>query len=375
MGNILLIIGSVGVFGILVVLLFNRLAGPFLRNMPIAMDQEIPVSILIPARNEADVIATCLQSVMKQSYRNLEILVLDDRSEDSTGDIVRELALEDPRIRLLEGKPLPDGWTGKNWACHQLSLAANGSIFIFTDADTWHHENAVSHTVGAMNKYQLDVLSAFSQQKMETVAEKLIIPSIDSLVYSFLPLWSTYLLPFSAFAAANGQWLAFSREAYMRLGGHAEVRNEIVEDVYLARRAKKMGLKTLTVAGTGQIFCRMYRSFQALWQGVRKSIMGIMGYNYLLISFAIIWLVISMLLPFFMLFFNKWFIPAVIGVSLNLIYRFLLAKWYRHPVLFSIVFHPLSVIMFIAAMIMAIFQYRKGYFIWKERTIPVRRSV
>ncbi|NIS38778.1 glycosyltransferase, partial [Candidatus Saccharibacteria bacterium] len=209
------------------------------------------MSLLIPARDEAHNIDRCLTDLIGQDYPDYEIIVLDDHSKDNTADIVRGYANQYHHVKLLAGKSLPSGWTGKNWACQQLSEAAGGGFFIFTDADNRYATNAIKNTMGWMQKLNLGFLSAFPQQFTGTLMEKLVIPVIDIFVYGTLPLWMTYYLRSPLFAAANGQWLAFTREAYHRIGGHQGVRNQVVEDVEISRLVKRSGIKMLTTAGTG----------------------------------------------------------------------------------------------------------------------------
>ena len=118
---------------IIIITLFNALTAPTLKNGPKPTTQPL-VSICIPARNEQDNIQGCLESLRKQDFPHFEIWVLDDQSSDQTANIVQTVAQQDHRIHYMKGKDLPEGWTGKNWACHQLSHRARGDIFIFTDA-------------------------------------------------------------------------------------------------------------------------------------------------------------------------------------------------------------------------------------------------
>src|SRR6516165_1759604 len=92
-------------------------------------DRRPLVSVLIPARNEAHRIGFCLHSLVNQDYPNIEILALDDYSEDGTAQVVKQFS----QVQLLTGEPLPKGWTGKSWACHQLANAARGELLLFAD--------------------------------------------------------------------------------------------------------------------------------------------------------------------------------------------------------------------------------------------------
>ena len=215
------------VFGIAV---FNVLTSPMLGHAFPLVETPL-VSILVPARNEEKNIAACLTGLSNQLYDNYEIIVLNDFSEDKTGEQIAQFCRNDQRVRTIDGNPLPNGWTGKNWACHQLSQRANGKILIFTDADNRHSPNAVSNTVGWIQYLNLGLFSAFPQQTTITLAEKLVIPVIDLFVYAGLPLWLTYLTKHSSLAAANGQWIAFTRQGYNQVDGHKSLSNEVVEDV------------------------------------------------------------------------------------------------------------------------------------------------
>ncbi|MBD3226294.1 MAG: glycosyltransferase [Caldithrix sp.] len=348
--------------------LINGLLGPYLKNAPSARETA-SVSLLIPARNEEDNIATCLKSLQAQEYENLQILVLDDQSEDRTAEIVRRFARTDHRIRLLQGQPLPDGWLGKNWACHQLSEQANGDIFIFTDADTQHHPQAVLHTVGWLQHLHLDMLSAFPQQLTKTLMEKLIVPGIDLILYAFLMLWSTYYLKSARFAAANGQWIAYTRKAYHAFGGHRRVKSEIVEDVAQSRLAKQDGFKMITLAGTGSVFCRMYHSSREVWQGFSKNAFGLTGHNTLLFMLFLSMIFIGCVLPYGLLFWETARTIGLILVAANLFLRGILAVAFKHPFWISIILHPVAVLLAIIIGFNSFFQSKFGHINWKGRSI------
>ncbi|MBP1633336.1 MAG: glycosyl hydrolase, partial [Acidobacteria bacterium] len=139
------------------------------RPLPHLWEDEGPlVSILVPARNEEATIAGCLCSLLAQDYPNLEILVLDDGSEDATPDIVR--ALGGSRVRLLAGAPLPSGWTGKNWACQQLSRAARGDLLCFVDSDTTLDPGTVSAAVGLQEEHRAGLVSFLPRAERRSVS-------------------------------------------------------------------------------------------------------------------------------------------------------------------------------------------------------------
>jgi chlorobactene glucosyltransferase len=147
------------------------------------------VSLLVPARNEAANIGTCVRSLLAQTYPHLEVLVLDDRSEDDTRAILERERARDPRLVGPGGREPPPGWTGKNWACHQLSLAARGEVLLFADADTdFFDPDAVHSDRPALQASRADLLSGLPRQVLGTLGETLLVPMFYWAFLSFTPL-------------------------------------------------------------------------------------------------------------------------------------------------------------------------------------------
>ncbi|MBR9977106.1 MAG: glycosyltransferase [Bacteroidetes bacterium] len=331
------------------------------------------VTVCVPARNEERNIDALLGLLCRQSYRYLNILVLDDNSTDATADIVRRHEHEDSRIRLLSGKALPEGWTGKNWACHQLADQAEGSILLFVDADVQPAEAAVEKTVAAMEAYGADAVSTFPQQLLRGVAATAIIPMMDLILYAFLPLPLVYLLRSEALAAANGQWFAFTKDMYRRIGGHSAVRSHIVEDVQLARRVKRYDGRMLLTIGRGSVRCRMYESVPEIREGFSKNFFAAFGFNTPLFLSLLLFLLLIFVVPFFLLF-TACIIPASIAVGLILLLRIILSWGTGHGVL-TVVLHPIGVLASVLIGLEGIrLRYQHGAVRWKQRSIPVRKA-
>ncbi|MFO8150598.1 MAG: glycosyltransferase family A protein, partial [Trueperaceae bacterium] len=147
------------------------------------------VSLLVPARNEAANVGSCVRSLLAQAYPRLEILVLDDRSEDDTRAILERERVRDARLVVLPGEEPPPGWTGKNWACHQLSLAAHGDVLLFADADTVFFEpDAVDKTVGALQASRADLLSGLPRQALVAPGVQLLVPLFYWVFVGFMAL-------------------------------------------------------------------------------------------------------------------------------------------------------------------------------------------
>jgi chlorobactene glucosyltransferase len=257
-----------------------------------AVPGDVPlVSILVPARNEAVRIGPCLQSLDRQDYPNFEVIVLDDNSEDGTARVIAELGFNTGATssrRLLPGEPLPAGWTGKAWACHQLAAAARGSYLLFTDADTVHDPRAVGACVGHAQDTGAGLLSAWPRQITRTWSECAVIPLVYVLLLGALPHGILIYLQrrpdkarqgrpewLRALGAANGQFMLFRRDIYELIGGHAAVRDHLVEDVLLGRLVAERtgdGVKLVNVDGSQLVRCRMYNSFADLWAGFTKNL-------------------------------------------------------------------------------------------------------
>lgn len=237
------------------------------------------VSILVPARNEENNIAACIDSLMIQDYPDYEILVLDDDSHDGTWRILSELAKQGSHLRILKGEPLPAGWLGKHWACYQLSLVATGELFLFTDADTRHHSQAVRDAVAALVAEQVDLLTVLPKQEVVSWAERLLVPIIPWSIFSFVSLGLAYRLRLPALSANVGQFMLFRREAYNAIGGHEAIRQHVVDDLVLGRRAVAHGLHWRLLDGSERVRCRMYRNYQEVREGFTKNLFGAFEYN------------------------------------------------------------------------------------------------
>jgi cellulose synthase/poly-beta-1,6-N-acetylglucosamine synthase-like glycosyltransferase len=230
------------------------------------------VSLLVPARDEAARLPATLPGLLAQPAE--EILVLDDGSTDGTAGVVA--AVHDPRLRLITSRPRPSGWIGKNWACHQLAAAATGDLLVFCDADVTLAPGALDALWAEMRRQRADVFSVFPRQRTGTLGERLLVPLIDETLLAFLP---HQLLdrPVPAAATANGQLLAFGRRAYDAVGGHAAVADRIVEDVALARRVRRTGLRLGLALGADLVSTRMYDGYAASVRGLGKSLRAAHG--------------------------------------------------------------------------------------------------
>lgn len=264
--------------------------------------QPLPlISILIPARNEANNIVTCVESLLTQNYPSIEIIVLDDQSEDDTGRLVTEIAQRDPRVQLIRGTALPVGWMGKCWACHQLYQVSKGEYLLFTDADTRFAPQAITAAINYTISTQADLLSLLPRQLAEVASVKLMIPLLYFILYTLLPGALLQRSSDPSISAAIGQFLLFRRDSYKLIGGHQALANSIVEDLDFARAIKKAKLKLVLADGNRLLQCRMYNSLAEVWSGFTKNFYASFSYSIVKLGGFILFNSLLYLLPLLLL--------------------------------------------------------------------------
>lgn len=231
-----------------------------------------PVTVVIPARNEADTIDTAVRSILASHYRPFELIVVDDRSTDDTAAIVERLAAGEPRLRLVRGEALPDGWYGKPWACAQGAGSRPGALLLFTDADTRHEPELLGRAVAALERERADLVTVSPHQRCVTFWERLIMPQIWLLLGLRYHPRRVNRARRERDVIANGQFILTTREAYEAVGTHAAVRHEVAEDLALAQAYLRHGLRLHFAFAERLMETRMYRSLGQLVEGWSKNI-------------------------------------------------------------------------------------------------------
>lgn len=348
-----------------IVVVYNFLTAPIVRKSSIRIDESELISVLIPARNEEKNIGSCLNFILAQDYKNLEVLVLDDQSTDRTKEIVQSFAATHKNIFYIEGDKLPQNWTGKNWACHQLSQKAKGNYLLFVDADVELASIAVDLAIKMMTETNTKMLSVFPTQRIKSFGEWLIVPLMNWLLLSFLPLRQVYASKNKSFIAANGQFMLWEKETYLSIGGHKQVSNAVVEDMELARKAKQEN-KIITLLGGNVIFCRMYRNFYDAFKGFSKNFYP--GFNMNPIIF------IGFVLFLFLVFAFSTFLAMVdstyiIVITLIVLSRILISAVSHQNILFNVLLHPIQMIFMLIIGINSVLSTKLGLISWKERKL------
>lgn len=259
----------------LVACLLNLWASKKLARQSCRSEGAGSVSILIPARNEGLRLGALLEDLLpliNEAPDRVEVLVYDDASQDDTADLVRRYAARQSSIRLLSGGALPEGWLGKNYACHCLALEAQMEYFLFLDADVRMDPEGVWSALHEAKQKGLSLLSVFPVQMCETRGERWTVPILQWVLYSLLPLpfvqWSSWL----SFSAANGQCMLFDASTYARLQPHACVKNNAVEDLAIAHFYKRQKQRIACLPSDGRVRCRMYTHTDEALIGFSKNV-------------------------------------------------------------------------------------------------------
>jgi len=341
------------------------------------------VSVLIPARDEEKNIENCLESLRKQDYPNFEVIVLDDNSTDETADVVDRIATVDKRIRLVEGEPLPEGWAGKPFACHQLAKMAKGSWFLFVDADTTHAPHMLRSLLALALRLRPSLLSGFPRQLANSLPQKIAIPVLYFVILSWFPIWWLQRSKKPRPSLAIGQLLLFPAEEYWRIGGHEAVKSRILEDVWLGVEVNRHGGRQIAVDLSPVVSCHMYQSVGAMWEGFIKWIYSVASLS----PIALIGLLVAGYLFFLAPFYWLWkdlFVAAtpsdwghilVFQVALIIVMRWVVDNHFKEPVV-SAPLHPIGFSFLILTVIYAGLRRTAGAGVhWKKRLYSRESSI
>ncbi len=345
------------------IVIYNFFTAPVIKNEGESSGEDL-ISVLIPARNEEGNISNCLQSLTEQNYPKLEILVLDDNSEDNTFCEAASFSEKDSRIKIIKGVPLPEGFTGKNWACHQLSQSASGGYLLFIDADVILEKNSILSAFNEVKRLNLGLLSVFPTQKISSAGEWLIVPLMNWLLLTFLPLYFIYSNKSHLLAAANGQFMFFRRYAYDSTGGHFALKSSITEDIAFARLLKQNNFPVKTYLGGEQIFCRMYSGFKTSFEGFTKNFFPGSALGPFIFLILITFLTFCFTVPVLLVFISKIFIFPFMLIILQ---RILISVKSRQHTLINLLFHPLQITMLIILGINSVIVSKKKRRQWKGR--------
>ena len=332
------------------------------------------VSAIVPARNEEATIASAVESLAAQPEIK-QIIVVNDQSSDGTAAELKRLSARYPQLQILETGNVPGGWVGKNYAVSLGAAQATGDWLLFTDADGVHLPGSMARALADAAATGAGLVSYSPEQEMHNWWERALIP----FIYTRLSQKFSFAVvndPDSPAAAANGQYLLIRREDYVRIGGHAAVAGEVLEDVALARLAKRAGVCLHFASGYGIMRVRMYRTFRAMWEGWVKNLFPLMGGESRAIGRELrgvvpwIPLLLLVLTPLHLI----W---GALGVALlagrHAAYAATLRR-NRFPVWLALYYIP-GVALYAAVLLTSEWRYARGKVSWKGREYPVSRDL
>ncbi|MFL6343951.1 MAG: glycosyltransferase [Nitrososphaeraceae archaeon] len=345
------------------------------------------VSVILPARNEEEYIAKCLESLLGQDYPNFEIIAVNDSSNDKTGDIIYEYAKKNSCIVTVNAKPKPDGWAGKNWACYEGYLRATGDVFLFTDADTVHSPYTMSLALGHVLRDNLDAITAIPRLLCKDVWTKITLPMLSNFLHSrFSPLRVNN--PKTKTGYFFGSFYMITRRTYEMVGTHKIVKHELVEDGALGGMVKEQKFRMKMVRGERYIEAMWSRDFQTLWHGLHRLMISIHSQNKIaasMMTIAVFFLLFEpfLLVPYSLVLYlqSDDFVSQIIfDINLGTVCIIILANAiqskfgvFQNP--FYALASPLSAAIISLSFIASILSAKKaGAVNWRDRRYTVRES-
>ena len=305
------------------------------------------ISICIPARDEERNIHACVESVIRQDYPNFEVIVLDDRSTDTTPEILRGFATQNDILHIIHGSDLPPGWAGKPHALYQASAAARGEWLCFVDADTFLAPGGLSSCYAKAIGTHADMFTVMTFQILGSFWEKTIMPLVmTALSVGFSPRKVNDQKRRDAIS--NGQFILIKRSVYEAIGGHASVRDQIVEDKALAEQVKWNGYRLIIADGQHVARTRMYTSLPEIWEGWTKNIyLGLRDQPALLwlgVIGAFLAMVVALFMPIWPLLGLIWYVQGggalALGVILKSITLWAVLMYFRAQVAMGMKISP-----------------------------------
>jgi len=323
------------------------------------------ISILVPAKNEEKNISKLLHSILEQDHENYEVIILDDQSNDDTYAIVHEFTQMDARFKLIKGKDLPQGWMGKNFACHQLFQEAKGDFFLFLDADVVIKPGLISKALNRLKNEKLSLLSLFADQEMIRLGEWVTVPLMNYFLLSFLPLSLIKKTKEVSVAAANGQFMLFPASSYKENQWHYQVKNKVAEDYEICKRIKAKNLVTETLLSDGFLKCRMYTGLEEGIKGFTKNTFALFNYS---LTGIIIFLGMISLLDIWIGIHYPPRLSIIILIPILAI-RIITSRISLQTVWINLLLHPVQIVVMAYISIQSVTKNYMGTLSWKGRAI------
>ena len=333
--------------------------------------QEWMVSVIIPARNEARVIERTVRAMLAQSYSAFEVIVVDDRSTDETGAIVR--AISDSRLRVVDGEETPPSWLGKPWALQQGTLHARGELLLFVDADVVYAPRTLPAAVAQLESSGAAMMTLFPHFEMHGFAENAAMPMLGFFAFTVLPLWWSNRSKHVGLALGGGSGNLIRREAFDVVGQFERLKGAVVDDVALGRLARQHGVATRAVLADDMICVRMYRGAREIVDGFCKNIFIALGRSFTVAVAMMVFGFALHLLPYGL---------AVTGDPISIatvivitLIRVVLFRSLRYPLANAIFLHPVMIVFWATIFLRSVWMTGiRRQLVWRGRTYDATQT-
>lgn len=299
------------------------------------------VSVVVPARNEDRIIEQTVHAWLAQTYAPFELVVVDDRSSDRTGEILH--AFDDSRLVVVDGEEPPTGWLGKPWALHEGSLRARGELLLFVDADVLYAPEALQALVAYQQHTDARVVALLPRFEMRGFWENAAMPQLPLTALTLLPLWLSNRTRIGVLAIGGGPGNLVARADYDAVGGHEALRDSVIDDIALARLVRrKLGHRTEAIRADDLVSLRMYHGLREIVDGFTKNFFFAFGRSYVAGVLALLAGFVFHILPYFLaLRGDPYAIATVVLITLT---RVVLFASLRYSLAAAVFLHPVMII-------------------------------
>jgi glycosyltransferase involved in cell wall biosynthesis len=329
------------------------------------------VSVIIPARDEARVIERTVRGFLAQTYPNIEVIVVNDRSSDGTGEIVRGIG--GARLIVIDGDEPTPGWLGKPWALHEGSRRARGEIFLFVDADVIYGPDAVRAAVAMMEQRGSAMLTLLPFFEMRGFGENATLPMLAMTCLTFLPTWLANRTQNETLAIGGGTGNLVRRDAYETIGGHESLRDSVVDDVSLARLIRRSGGTTAVVRADEMVSLRMYHGLREVIEGFTKNTFAVFGRSYVKAFLDVVASIVFHILPYALAIAGDRI--SIASVAVITLTRLILFRSLRYRLDNALLLHPITVGIWIWIILRSAWLTGvRRQLLWRGRTYDARHT-
>jgi len=292
---------------------------PWIKDFSPISGTDVPrISLLFAARDEEEKLPDALATLAQLDYPELEIIGVDDRSEDATGRIMDEFAAAHPRFRAIHVKELPAGWLGKPHALQQAYEASSGEWLLFTDADVRFKVDVLRRAMTMAKERKLDHLTLFGDVEMVGFWEKVVV-TFFGMAFHMATAPAEVINPKSGAYVGVGAFQLLKRSAYEAVGTHRRLAMEVVDDMKLGKIVKQAGFRSAVGIAQDSVVVRWHAGARNLINGVTKNFFAVSGFSVTRVAIAIVGMFLMNVLPFAGLFFGNGWVRILAGISVVIV--------------------------------------------------------